>query len=168
MEYEQRPWVEKFKTGEYLNKWNGYDTILIGGGYSESLSIGEDKFQKCIGEFNGIGDVSWWVKKELDKLSPMDLEELKLICEYKTYLGKFISFELVEKLSELFGCDKFHIFRTGDKKILELCNELSEYTKCILASSNGCLDQKTIDFKGKKSIFEVMSYDDYKIFSLRS
>ena len=44
----ERPWVEKFKTGEYLSKWKGYDTILIGGPYSQNIGIGEEKFIHCI------------------------------------------------------------------------------------------------------------------------
>ena len=63
-----RPWVEKFETGEYLRKWNGHEPHVLGCTiYSEYIGIGEDKFFKCVGEFNGIGDVDWWIKEELDK-----------------------------------------------------------------------------------------------------
>jgi hypothetical protein len=29
-------WVEKFDNGEFLHKWKGYNTILIGGPYSSN------------------------------------------------------------------------------------------------------------------------------------
>jgi hypothetical protein len=46
-----RPWVEKFETGEYLRKWNGYKPHILGcTSYSEHIGIGEDKFFKCVGE----------------------------------------------------------------------------------------------------------------------
>ena len=77
-------WVKKFKTGKYLHKWKGYEAILIGGPYSDNIGIGEEKFSHCIGFFCGIGDVDWWIKEELDKLTKEEKEELQWICKYKT------------------------------------------------------------------------------------
>lgn len=158
-----RPWVEKFETGEYLRQWNGYEPIILGCiAYSDNIGIGEDKFFKCVGEFNGIGDVDWWIKEELDKLTPTEVEELKLICEYKTYLNEFISPELIRKISNFFGCETFHVYRTHQKNILEFCNQIYEYYLKIVESSKNCLDEKTIQLIEKPNIFRILSFDEYK------
>ena len=86
----ESPWVKNFKTGKYLHKWKGYETILIGGPYSDNIGIGEEKFSHCIGFFCGIGDVDWWIKEELDKLTKEEKEELEWICKYKTKMSKGI------------------------------------------------------------------------------
>jgi hypothetical protein len=158
-----RPWVEKFETGEYLRKWNGYEPHILGCTiYSEHIGIGEDKFFKCVGEFNGIGDVDWWIKEELDKLSQEEVNELNLICEYKTYLKNFITHDLIVKISNFFGCETFHVYRANHKNIIGFCNQVSEFYEKILNGSKGCLDEKTIQFKEKSNPFKIVSFEEYK------
>lgn len=160
----EKPWVKKFETGEYLREWNGYDPGILGCTiYSESINIGEEKFFKCIGEFNGIGDVSWWIKDKIEKLTPDELQELEFICEYKTYIKNFISSELIKKISDFFGCETFHIYRLGDKNIIDLCNQLNKYYQKIIDDNHGCLNEKTIKFKEKENPFKILSYDEYKL-----
>lgn len=160
----ERPWVKKFKTGEYLYDWKGYNTILIGGPYSENIGIGEEKFVHCMDFFCGIGDVDWWIASELAKLSPDELEELEWICKYKTYLDKeIITYERVKLLSELYGCKTFHIYRTGNREILKLIKTLSNFEKLILNGSKNCLDPKTIEWKESIGKFKVMTFEEYKI-----
>ena len=158
------PWIEKFESGEYLTKWNGYSPNILGCTvYSEYLGIGEEKFFKCVGSFNGIGDVDWWIRAEIDKLTPNEIDELDLICGYKTYLRNFITHELIVKISNFFGCDTFHVYRTNHKNIINLCNQMNEFYKKILECSKNCLDEKTIQFKEKINPFEIISFEEYGI-----
>lgn len=159
----ERPWVEKLRNGEYLNKWNNFDPILIGGSYSEFIGIGEDKYQHCIDGFSGIGDVSWWITRELDNLTEEQLKELENICKYKTYLNKIINIDLVKKISNLFGCEIFHVYRTGDKEILNLVKQINEFYSKILNNSKNCLDLKTISFKKESNIFKILTFDEFKV-----
>ena len=162
-EIYERHWVQKFKTGEYLYDWKGYKTILIGGPYSENIGIGEEKYIHCMNFFCGIGDVDWWIASELAKLSPDELEELEWICKYKTYLDKeIITYERVKLLSELYGCETFHIYRTGNREILKLIKTLNNFEKLILNGSKNCLDPKTIEWKESISKFKVMTFEEYK------
>lgn len=159
-----RPWVKKFETGEYLRKWNGYEPYILGCTiYSQHIGIGEDKYFKCIGEFNGIGDVDWWIKEELDKLTQEEIIELKLICEYKTYLNNFITDDLINKISNFFECDTFHIYRIDHKNIIEFCNQINAFYNKILNNSEGCIDTKTVEFKEKNNPFKIVSFEEYKI-----
>ena len=162
-EIYERHWVQKFKTGEYLRDWKGYQPILIGGPYSENIGIGEEKYIHCMNFFSGIGDVDWWIASELAKLSPDELEELEWICKYKTYLDKeIITYERVKLLSELYGCETFHIYRTGNREILKLIKTLNNFEKLILNGSKNCLDPKTIEWKESISKFKVMTFEEYK------
>ena len=162
-EIYKRPWVEKFETGEYLRKWNGYEPHVLGCTlYSEYIGIGEDKFLKCVGEFNGIGDVDWWITEELEKLSSDELKELEWICKYKTYLNNFITHDLIVKISNLFGCETFHVYRTNHKNIIDFCNQINDFYVKILNGSKRCLDEKTIQFKDKNNPFKIVSFDEYK------
>ena len=159
----ERPWVQKFKTGEYLRDWKGYSAILISGPYSEYIGIGEEKYAHCMDFFSGIGDVDWWIAKELDKLTEDEKEELEWICKYKTYLDKdVITHERVKLLSELYRCETFHIYRTGKREILKLIKTLNNIEKLILNSSKNCLDPKTIEWKESLSQFTVMTFEEYK------
>lgn len=155
-------WQEKLHSGEYLRKFRGYDPELIGGLYSESLNIGEDKFGNCVDFFSEIGDVSWWIKSELDKLSTEQMFELITICEYKKYIKEKINFEKISLISKLYGCKNFHVNRTGDKQILQFINIINEFRNNILQSSKGCLDDSTIDFKNSKNDFEIKTFEEFK------
>jgi hypothetical protein len=162
-EIYERPWVKKFENGEYLRNWKGYDTILIGGPYSDNIGIGEEKFIHCMDFFCGIGDVDWWIKSELDKLTEDEKKELEWICRYKTYLGKeIITIEKVRLLSEFYGCETFHIYRTGDKEILNLIKILNNFHSLIENGSKNCRDTKTDKWKETPNNFEVMSFEEYK------
>lgn len=162
-EVYERDWVKKFKTGEYLRNWKGYDTILIGGPYSDNIGIGEEKFVHCMDFFCGIGDVDWWIKEKLDKLTEDEKKELEWICRYKTYLGKeIITIEKVKLLSEFYGCETFHIYRTGNKEILNLIKTLDNFHSLIENGSKNCRDPKTDIFREKPNNFEVMTFEEYK------
>jgi hypothetical protein len=156
-------WVEKFDNGEFLREWNGFDPFYLGP-MCDNLNIGEEKYIHCTGSYYGIGDVEWWIKEELDKLNDDEKKELLLICQYKKYLRDKISydFKIVNKLTEIFGCESFHIHRTGDLNILNLCNQLYKFTKLITKHSKGCCDPKTIEFNKKDFIFRILSFKEFK------
>lgn len=158
-----RPWVEKFESGEYLRQWNEFEPILICGSYSQNMDIGESKFYNCVGGFSGIGDVDWWITAELEKLSSDEINELLLICKYKTYLDKILrNYDLIQKISNFYGCETFHIFRTGNKKMLEFISILNNFHKSIVEGSMNCLDEKTIKFKEQENIFKILTFEEFK------
>ena len=113
--------------------------------------------------FCGIGDVTWWIKSELDKLTEEETTELLWICKYKTYIKNLITAEKIKKLAEFFGCEMFNIFRTGNKNIVELFLVLSKYRSEIKKGSLNCIAKETIAFKEQKDIFEVLSFEEFKI-----
>ncbi len=160
----QRPFVEKFESGEYLHEWNGFSPFDLGAvAYSEVINdTSAEKYFHCVGEFNGIGDVSWWIKEEIDKLDSDQLTELRYICEYNQYIRKFVSVELVSKLANFYNCSPFHIYRTGNNEILNLCNYLDLFYDKIVDGSRGCLDPKTIEFKSQPNLFKLLTFDEFK------
>jgi len=166
-EIKERHWVSKFKSGEFLRDWEGYDTILIGGPYSENLDIGEKKFSHCMDFFCGIGDVDWWIKDELEKLSEEDKEELRWICKYKTYLKETISYDLVNKVADFYGCKSHHIHRTGKKGIIDLCEDLSKFYDKILKNSTGDRDEVWNEYRENGNPFKIMSFMEYKLQPLK-
>lgn len=158
-----RSFVEKLASGEYIHKWNGFFPILIGGSYSQSLFIGEEKYQKCIGEFCGIGDVDWWVVAELEKLTEEETAELIWICKYKSYVREFISFNLVDKLATFFNCKHFHINRTGQYDILQLLLQLNQFDQLIDQSSKNSTDSDTEQYRFHPKDFSILTFKEFKI-----
>jgi hypothetical protein len=161
---KNRPWVEKFENGEYLRDYKGYKSILIAGPYSENLGIGEEKYAHCVDFYSGIGDVDWWIKSELDKLSENEKIELEWICKYKTYLkNEIITYEKIKLIADFYSCENFHIHRVGDKKIIELIKHLGVFYDDIYNGSKNCNNEKTIEFKNNGNLFSVLSFEDYKM-----
>ena len=162
--YTPRPWVAKFESGEYLSKWKGFSPAILGCTlYSEYMQIGEEKFFHCVGEFNGIGDVDWWIKEELDKLSVEQTKELELICNYKTYLKNSITIDLIKQLSNFFGLESFHIYRTKQKNIAEFLNQINSFANKIYENSKGDSDEKFLVFKENKNRFKIHTFEEYKL-----
>jgi len=157
-----RPHVDKLKNGEYLYTWNGYDPILLGGPYSDYLNVGEERFYNCIGYFSGICDVDWWVKEELDKLTPPELAELENICEYKKYVNKTITPELMEKLAVLYGCERHHIYRIGKYAIKNLCADLYAAAKLIRKHSSTDQNLKSVTYLDSINMLRCLSFEEYK------
>jgi hypothetical protein len=75
-------WMEKFESGEYIREWNGYSPHYAGCFYGSDIILGgEEQYARCYDFFSGIGDVMWWVKEELDKLSPYHQDNLLKILK---------------------------------------------------------------------------------------
>lgn len=115
-----REWQKKFKTGEYISEWNGYAPFYVGCFYGGGVILGgEEKFKHCYGFFAGIGDVEWWVKEELDKLSQQEQSELleilkrnKKFYEYKNSISR--------ELSKVFGVDSYQIYRLSSLEFKQI------------------------------------------------
>jgi hypothetical protein len=159
----EREWMTKLKCGEYLSKWKDYDSNIINGFYCDIIDVGEDKYTHCTGFFSGIGDVTWWIKDELDKLSEKELEELEWICRYKTYISKeAVTRELVQRISDFYGCNTQHIYRTGDKEIINICNVLTRYHNLIKKHSHNDRNEEWLEYIEKDNPFKILSFDEYK------
>lgn len=159
---KERPWVKKFETGEYLSEWHGYDPTKIGGPYSDYMDIGEETFAHCIGSFEGIGTVTWWVAKEIAALSDDERKLLLDICSYKEYLSNTLDAEFVNRLAKMFGCWPFHIHRTGQIGKVKMSSMLDEIILSILKRSQGCRDPKTIEFREKNPVMNVITFDSWQ------
>ena len=164
----ERPWRAKFESGEYLRKWNGYDPILIGGLYFNSLDIGEERFSHCVDYFSGIGDVSWWITAELEQLTLEQLVELDNICRYKDYIEHTFLYsdeahKILKKLEEFYGCEHYHISRTGNKAIINLLLVLEEFGNKIDEGSRGCTADATKHFRENLIDFNILSFPDFKM-----
>jgi hypothetical protein len=163
-----RDWVEKFETGEYIREWRGYSPHWIGGLYCDSLNINEDKYIHCMGSFSGIGDVDWWITSELEKLSNEEQDELEKICRYKKFIDNEAKpKELINKLSEFFDCEFYHIHRTGNEEILKFCRDAHNYRELILKNSKGSRDETTIKLTQTDSPFFIPTYDEYNDIMLK-
>lgn len=119
-------WQEKFKSGEYISEWNGYTPDYAGCFYGNSNCLGgEEKFRHCYDFFSGVGDVEWWIKAELDKLTDVEQSELLSILKRNKETNDFITKDLVKNICREVGIDENDtciIYRLGNKKIMELYN----------------------------------------------
>ena len=152
-----------FESGKYLSQWNGYDPSILGNiSYSQHIGIGEDKYFDCVGEITGMSDVSFWVKFELDKLSNEDIEELILICRYKTYIENIINKELLVKLSSIFNCSESDIRKLKHSGIINLCNNLSDVYNKIYWIHNDFGNDKRIKLRDESNPYKLLSFNEYK------
>jgi len=159
-----RDWVERFETGEYLRKWRGIDPHWLLGIYCDEFKIGENKYSHCMGSFYGIGDVEWWVKAELDKLTDQERDELESICNYKKYVNENITHPLIVKISSLFNCETQFVYRMGNKRILEFINTLNNFRDGMMndTSSKSDTSKEADNLRGQKNIFNIMSFEEFK------
>ena len=89
-------WQEKLETGEYISKWNGYSPFYVGCFTGGEICLGgEERYSKCHDFFSGIGDVVWWDKTELDKLTPEEQDDLLRILkrnkQFDDYVKKIVN-----------------------------------------------------------------------------
>jgi hypothetical protein len=116
--------MNKFEDGAYIHTWNGFEPYYIGC-FSSSVALGgEEKFDKCHGWFSGIGDVTWWVKAELDALSAEDQAELlAILTRNQNFNDNVKTHATVTYLAELMDVEGTHIiYRLGNlniKRILD-------------------------------------------------
>lgn len=140
-----RDWVYKFESGEYLRKWRGYSPDLLGIYSYDDRIEGEERFQHCIGEFHGIGDVSWWITAEVEALSEDDQDCLEAILKEKSeWIDKKPKISRV--LSESIGIESFHIRRLPTIKLKSVLDQtISIYEKVFESGTNkACLYPVTL------------------------
>ena len=112
----------KFETGEYLHTWNGYEPFYAGcfSGYRSCLG-GEDKFRHCYGLYSRIFDVDWWDKKELDKLTSEEQEELLSILKRNKAFDEYAK-TIIPELAKLLNVKPYQVYRVLNKDLYNFLN----------------------------------------------
>ena len=121
----KRPFMIDLDEGRCVNKWRGFDPFWLGCFYGDSVILGgEEKYSHCYDFFSGIGDVSWWVVAEIDKLSSEEQEEMYQLMVRNKAIADRITFELVYELAEMLGVETHYVYRLGNRYIIQLINVL--------------------------------------------
>ena len=117
-----REFFKKLETGEYIREWNGYSSHYAGCFYGSEIVLGgEEKFSKCYDFFSGIGDVEWWIKEELDKLTDKEQEELLYILKRNKAFQEYKN-KIVPELANLLNVKPHHIHRVPNKDLYNFLN----------------------------------------------
>ena len=110
----------KFQSGEYIHEYEGYTPFYIGNFYGSNFRLGdEEEFELCAEFFSGIGDVEWWIKKELDSLSEEQHVRLKNILRRNKLLDNYF-YSNVEVMASMFRVGKFMVHRLSNREKLNL------------------------------------------------
>lgn len=135
-----RDWHIKLENGEYLREWRGYAPFYVGCFYGSDVCLGgESKFSHCYDFFSGIGDVEWWIKSEIDKLSEDEKDELEsLMKRNKEFYKEIRTHERIKGLAEYFDVDTSELYRLGSKDLYNIFKTLND-------TFNSILDNKDID-----------------------
>lgn len=117
-----REFVTKIETGEYIYEWNGYSPYYAGCFYGGEVVLGgEERFRKCYGFFSGIGDVVWWVKEELDKLTSKEQEELLSVLKRNKAFDEYKK-KIVPELAKLLDVEPYQVHRVSNKDMYDFLN----------------------------------------------
>lgn len=117
-----RDWISKLKTGEYLYDWNGYKPHYAGCFYGDKVVLGgEEKFRKCYDFFSGVGDVEWWIKEELNKLTSEEQEELLSILKRNKEFDEYMRM-IIPELANLLNVKPYQIHRVSNKELYNFLN----------------------------------------------
>ena len=156
--------ADKFSKGIFVEYWRSLDPDLICCKYKDDLSIGEDRFKKCVGQSGGPISFDWWDMEEINRLSEEEMIELENICQYKIYVEAVLKEKDVhERIASLFLCNTNHVNNFGTKRILELCNLF--YTLSLELHSknrNDLLTYKYIDKKSDSNPFKILGFVAFK------
>ena len=110
-------WQEKLETGEYIREWNGYVPHYAGCFYGDGIVLGgEEKYRHCYDFFSGVGDVEWWDKTELDKLTPEEQDDLLRILKRNKKFGEY-KHKIVEDLAKALNVERYQIYRVSNKDL---------------------------------------------------
>ena len=110
-------WQEKFETGEYIHKWNGYSPFYVGCFTGSGICLGgEERYSKCHDFFSGIGDVLWWDKTELDKLTQEEQDDLLRILKRNKKFSEY-KHKIVEDLAKALNVERCQIYRVSNKDL---------------------------------------------------
>ena len=115
-------WERKLDSGEYLYEWNDYSPEYAGCMYGSDMCLGgEEKFYHCYDFFSGIGDVVWWIKEELDKLTTQEQEELLFILKRNKSFDEYKR-KIIPELSKTLNVEPYQIHRIKNKDIYNFLN----------------------------------------------
>jgi hypothetical protein len=115
-------WHSKLMTGEYLPEWNGYEPFYAGCFSADGVRIGgEEKFSQCHDFYSGIGDATWWIKEELDKLTSEEQEELLSILKRNKEFDDYKK-TIIPELSKLLNVKPYQIHRVPNKDLYNFLN----------------------------------------------
>lgn len=131
-------WQTKLENGEYLSEWRGYTPHYIGCMYGDTCCLGgERKFSHCYDFFSGIGDVEWWIKSEIDKLSDDEKDELESLMERNKIFNRDIkTHEKIKSLAEYFNVETCELYRMGNKEIYKIFKTLNDTFNNILDNTD--------------------------------
>jgi len=122
MTREPYDWHTKLETGEYIRKWNGYLPFYAGCFYGHDVVLGgEEKFRQCHDFYSGIGDMDWWIKEELDKLTSEEQEELLSILKRNKAFEEYKK-TIVPELAKLLNVEPYQIHRVRNKDLYNFLN----------------------------------------------
>jgi len=117
-----REFVKKLETGEYIIKWNGFTPFYAGCFYGSNLVLGgEEKFSHCYDFFSGIGDVEWWIKDELDKLTEDEQDELISILKRNKAFYEYKN-KIAPDLANTLNVKEYQVHRVPNKDLYEFLN----------------------------------------------
>ena len=117
-----REFVKKLETGEYIIKWNGFVPFYAGCFYGSDLVLGgEEKFSHCYDFFSGIGDVEWWIKDELDKLTEDEQEELISILKRNKAFYEYKK-KIAPDLANTLNVEEYQVHKVPNKYLYEFLN----------------------------------------------
>jgi hypothetical protein len=110
-------WQEKFETGEFISEWNGYIPFYAGCFYgSEVVLGGEERYKHCYDFFSGIGDVEWWDKTELDKLTQEEQDDLLRILKRNKQFDEYKN-KIATSLAQALNVEGYQIHRVPNKDL---------------------------------------------------
>jgi hypothetical protein len=110
-------WQEKFESGEYISTWNGYSPYYIGCFSAGGIVLGgEEQYSKCHGWFSGIGDAVWWVKEELDNLSPQHQDNLLKILKRNKQFDDYRK-KIYPQLAKVLNVENYQVARLSNKDL---------------------------------------------------
>jgi hypothetical protein len=112
-------WQEKFENGEYISTWNGYSPFYIGCFSAGDIVLGgEEQYARCHGWFSGIGDVVWWDKTELDKLSPEHQDNLLKILKRNKQFDDYKK-KIYPELAKVLNVEKHQVACVKNKDLYD-------------------------------------------------
>lgn len=112
-------WQEKFESGEFISEWNGYYPFYAGCFYgSEVVLGGEKRYEHCFDFFSGIGDIEWWDKTELDKLSQAEQDDLLRILKRNKQFDDYKK-KIVDDLAKALNVEKYQVYRVKNRDLYD-------------------------------------------------
>ena len=112
-------WQEKFASGEYISTWNGYSPFYIGCFTGSEIVLGgEEQYSRCHDWYSGIGDVVWWIKEELDNLSPQHQDNLLKILKRNKQFDDYRT-KITDDLAKVLNVETYQVYRVKNKDLYD-------------------------------------------------